>query len=533
MALVQPQTSSTQPTVSLRVVWHDLLRRAIMTFSSGLRVAVGTTVDLTVIAAGFAPVPGLSAVAGLVAGILKLCDDVRVNKNAIVGLGKRCNELLLVLDEGSKSTPDNLRIMVDSAQKLLEDIKEKIDSWANTSLFKLIFKRNDIAEGVKHYHKEIDSFLESFNIASHLKVHCRLTNFDRQRKEDQNELINYFSDFKNNHQIMQETIVAKVDEVKVVMGVIQETMGNFPVGDEQHKGLKKNLYTMQETSGQLLPRIELKSDEVRRVSGHPIRGSAVFDVWEGEYLGQAKCAIKAVRTIEVTPKIRDRLLREVKIWRKVWEDDKGEHILPFWGACFDDGPYPYVVSPWMEYGDAISYVNKYPYVNRKKIICRIAEGIRLLHSYEPPIVHGDIKGANILIDQKGNPLLADFGLSKMMENLTGMPFTQSSGVSESYRWFAPELCSAPGILSPASDMFAFAMTVVELITGQPPCSHIKRNPEVLIKMQQGERPLRSMSTEVIERGLDDKLWNLLTRCWAAEPGERPTIHEVISELPSE
>lgn len=73
----------------------------------------------------------------------------------------------------------------------------------------------------------------------------------------------------------------------------------------------------------------------------------------------------------------------------------------------------YMVSPWMDYGDAISYVNKYPYVNRKRIIRRIAEGLRLLHMYNPPIAHGDIKGANILIDQKGNPLLADFGLSKV------------------------------------------------------------------------------------------------------------------------
>ena len=89
---------------------------------------------------------------------------------------------------------------------------------------------------------------------------------------------------------------------------------------------------------------------------------------------------------------------------------------------------------------------------------------------------------NILINSNGEPLLADFGLSKVcpsdvhrtygmtdpcvrkqiMEDLTGMPFTQSRGVSDSYRWFAPELCCSPGILSTASDVFAYAMTVLEV-----------------------------------------------------------------------
>lgn len=71
------------------------------------------------------------------------------------------------------------------------------------------------------------------------------------------------------------------------------------------------------------------------------------------------------------------------------------------------------------------------------------------------------------------------------------------------------------------------------MTGQPPFSHIRRTPEVLIKMQQGERPCRPEGQEIVERGLDDNLWNLLTRCWAAEPEKRPTIHEVLDELPSD
>lgn len=49
-----------------------------------------------------------------------------------------------------------------------------------------------------------------------------------------------------------------------------------------------------------------------------------------------------------------------------------------------------------------------------------------------------------------------------MEDITGMPFTQSRGVSDSYRWFAPELCCFPGVISTRSDVFAFAMTALEV-----------------------------------------------------------------------
>ncbi|EJD03397.1 kinase-like protein [Fomitiporia mediterranea MF3/22] len=314
-------------------------------------------------------------------------------------------------------------------------------------------------------------------------------------------------------------------------------MGSCPVDDDRHRGLQTNLLTIQKTSGQLLPNIELNHGEVRRVSYNPVGGSTMFDIWEGEYLGQERCAIKVVRGIQNdAPKVRERFLQEVTIWRKVWEIDKGEYILPFWGACLTDGPYPYIVSPWMPYGDAITYVNKYPYVNRKRIIRRIAEGLKILHTYAPPITHGDIKGSNFLIDEKGNPLLSDFGLRKMIEDLTGMPFTQSQGMSESYRWFAPELCYAPGVLSLESDIYAYSMTVLEarslflLMTGKEPFLHIRRTPEVLIKMQQGERPRKPEGPEIIQRGLDDKLWDLLTRCWVEDPAARPSIHEVIAEL---
>jgi hypothetical protein len=50
----------------------------------------------------------------------------------------------------------------------------------------------------------------------------------------------------------------------------------------------------------------------------------------------------------------------------------------------------------------------------------------------------------------------------VIEDITGIPFTQSRGVSDSYRWFAPEVCVGQGVLSLNSDIYAYAMTVLEV-----------------------------------------------------------------------
>jgi len=282
--------------------------------------------------------------------------------------------------------------------------------------------------------------------------------------------------------------------------------------------------------------IDLKAGEVRRLGTHPIGGGPAFDIWEGEYLGREKVAIKVIRGVEVSSSTKafPRFLREIEIWRTVWDEPTGKgrvYILPFYGVCHTDGPYPYMVSPWMRHGDAKRYVLQNPHVNRRKIVRRIAEGIHLLHTQDPPIVHGDLKAANILIDDFGNPRLADFGLSKILEDLTGTPFTQSRGISDSYRWFAPELCTHPGNLTTASDMFSFAMTILEIMTGEHPFATVKRTPEVLIRMQSGERPRRPTNPDVIDNGLDDNMWELLQHCWDKDPALRPSIQEVLQVLP--
>lgn len=51
---------------------------------------------------------------------------------------------------------------------------------------------------------------------------------------------------------------------------------------------------------------------------------------------------------------------------------------------------------------------------------------------------------------------------QIVEDITGIPFTQSRGVSDSYRWFAPEVCKGQGVLSASSDIYALGMTILEV-----------------------------------------------------------------------
>lgn len=93
-------------------------------------------------------------------------------------------------------------------------------------------------------------------------------------------------------------------------------------------------------------------------------------------------------------------------------------------------------------------------------------GIEYIHLRKK--IHRDIKAANILLDQKGNAKLADFGVSASSMN-TNARFRTHIG---SPYWMSPEILNYHEY-NYKTDIWSLGITAIEMAEGQVPNSHIK------------------------------------------------------------
>jgi len=140
----------------------------------------------------------------------------------------------------------------------------------------------------------------------------------------------------------------------------------------------------------------------------------------------------------------------------------------------------------------------------------ILQGMRFLHAADPPILHGDLKSANVLVDQNYRAKISDFGLSaKRRHGYVGTPF-----------WMAPELLKG-SLTSRESDVYAFGITLWEVMTRNIPYAELELTfQEILDQISAGT--LRPDCRE----GLDTELVQCMQDCWAQDPSQRVTFEDL-------
>ncbi|EJD07001.1 kinase-like protein [Fomitiporia mediterranea MF3/22] len=237
---------------------------------------------------------------------------------------------------------------------------------------------------------------------------------------------------------------------------------------------------------------KLKLGERFSCGGYSVVYKAVLS--NAEYPG----TVAAVKFLDLHRMWEDRAKAQLRWEREMRAGQRVVHpnVLLCLGVCENPDPnyqkFVGIVLPFYVNGDMNTFIEHCPHADRMRLLSGVAAGIFAIHSAHDPVVHGDIKAANILVDDNENPRLADFGLSR----ICGTKGFTTQTVKGSWHWMAVEL----------------------ILTGKVPFDEIKSERVFLAKMYSTYiRPQKPSSTCI-----PDALWKALERCWDEDASKRPT-----------
>lgn len=179
---------------------------------------------------------------------------------------------------------------------------------------------------------------------------------------------------------------------------------------------------------------------------------------------------------------------------------------------------PFLVMPFCP-SSALSLLGKCDGQTLWRFIADVADGLAYLHSLD--VVHHDIKPDNILISEKGSFLITDFGIStKLRSSLrrNSVRSAREEGSSGgSLPYMGPEMFSGKPESVKATDIWAFGVTLYEMVTGDLPFFG-----------QGGVMQLNGAEIPVLPSE-DRQLVDLVKACLAKETWDRPTAAAIASQ----
>ncbi|KAJ7494311.1 kinase-like domain-containing protein [Mycena galericulata] len=247
---------------------------------------------------------------------------------------------------------------------------------------------------------------------------------------------------------------------------------------------------------------------------YPTAQGGFSDVYRGQYTPTSHAHL-----LRVTEKCSlERALKHLKKEATVWAQLDDIHVAKFYGVAV---------------GTATDYLKDKSLDERLRVILSLAIGLAYVHSRN--VVHGDLKGSNVLISNKGDAVLTDFGLSRTLERHTGYT-TSTYPAAGSLYWSSPELIrpwfqiEETRVKTLASDVWAFACTVYELLTGTTPYASLLSQTVFRIAeaIDQHITPLTALPARPGQ--IPDRILAILERCWAPQPAERPSMAEVVEMM---
>ncbi|XP_026813489.1 focal adhesion kinase 1 isoform X1 [Rhopalosiphum maidis] len=198
------------------------------------------------------------------------------------------------------------------------------------------------------------------------------------------------------------------------------------------------------------------------------------------------------------------------------------HIIRLIGVCCS--PPVWIVMELAKLGELRAYLqNNQAHLDLATLILysyQLSTALSYLESKK--FVHRDIAARNVLVSSHHCVKLADFGLSRWVQDQS---YYKASKGKLPIKWMSPESINFRRFTT-ASDVWMFGVCMWEiLMMGVKPFQGIKNN-DVIGKIENGERL-------ALPPKCPPRLYSLMSQCWSFEPSKRPTfrdVKEVLNEI---
>ena len=241
----------------------------------------------------------------------------------------------------------------------------------------------------------------------------------------------------------------------------------------------------------------------------PLGEGGMAAVYQGYQPGVDRIvAIKVLpKQLAADPEFLGRFEQEAKMLAQL----QHPHILP----VFDYGKandYTYIVMPLLTNGSLSDRLHgqSLPITETVKIISQIGDALDYAHSRG--VIHRDIKPSNVLLDERDNCLLSDFGIARMYEATSR--FTATGGILGTPAYMSPEQGRGEK-LDQRSDIYSLGVVLYELATGRVP---YQAETPIAVIFKHIEGPLPPPRT--INPNLSQQVERVILKAMAKNPEDR-------------